>query len=192
MRRTSKKQNHHFNEAYVKNQNCYIDEYELLQIRTLDIECFTLKYKGNLFCPDCEQARLGLEFGPIIKGLRTLKGESHINSCQYSPDVNIANSKQIQEYIKTATPQTRENNLLSLLTRLGFIHKDSSVKKKQLLVNLLLRFILPKIKNRLMYIFHNKKLETEKTNFHMIFQNIIMAIFGSKLENIQKSMMTFN
>jgi len=73
---------------------------------------------------------LELEFGPIIKGLRTLKGESHIDSCQYSPDVNIANQKQVQEYKKTASPQIRENNLLSLLFRLGFIQKAISFKTK--------------------------------------------------------------
>jgi hypothetical protein len=126
----SKIQNNHFNEAYIKNQNCFIDEFELIQIRTLDIECFITKYKENLFCPSCKQARLGLEFGNKIKCLRTLKGELHESICQYSPDVNIANPKQILEYIKTATPQTRENNLMSLLIRLGFIQKDVSAKTK--------------------------------------------------------------
>ena len=130
MRKTSKKQNHRFNEAYIKNQNCYIDEDELIQIRTHDKECFTFKYKENLFCPGCKQAHLGLEFGDKINCLRTIKGESHIDNCQYSPGVNIANPKQIQEYIKTSTPQTRENNLLSLLFRLGFIKKDVSIITK--------------------------------------------------------------
>jgi hypothetical protein len=123
-------QNNHFNEAYVKNQNRYVDEYELIQIRTFDKECFFTKYKENLFCPDCKQARLGFEFGDKIKCLRTLRRESHKGNCQYSPDVNIANSKQIQEYIKTVSPQIREDKLWILLFHLGFIQKDVSVKTK--------------------------------------------------------------
>lgn len=123
-------QNNHFDVAYVKHQHCYVDEYKLIQIRTLDKECFITKYKEDLFCPDCKQARLGLEFGDKIKCLRTLRGELHIDNCQYSPAVDIANLKQIQEYKKTASPQTRENNLLSLLSRLGFRQKDVLVKTK--------------------------------------------------------------
>ncbi|WP_461255561.1 hypothetical protein [Treponema sp. R80B11-R83G3] len=123
-------QNNHFNEAYVKKQNLYVDEYELIQIRTFDKECYTIKYKENLFCPDCKQARLGLEFGDKIKCLRTLKGELHIDNCQHTPDVNIVNPKQIQEYLKTTSPLTIENNLLSLLSRLNFKQEDVSFNTK--------------------------------------------------------------
>jgi hypothetical protein len=121
-------QHHHFSEAYIKLKDCYIGIYDLIQIRNHDEECFIAKYKGNMFCPSCKQARLGLEFGDKIKSLRTLKGESHIDNCQYSLNVNMANPKQVQEYKKTASPQTRENNLLSLLFRLGFKQEVISVK----------------------------------------------------------------
>jgi len=165
MRRANKKQNHRFNVAYVKYQDRYVDEYDLIQIRTLDIECFITKYKENLFCPDCKQARLELEFGPILKNLRTIKGESHIDNCQYSPDVNIANQKQVQEYKKTISPQTRENNLLLLLSHLGFIQKDVLIKTKTSFSEFSFMFHFTENKKTINVYIPQQKIRNKKNEF---------------------------
>jgi hypothetical protein len=73
----------------------------------------------NIFCPECKEALLLLVNGQEIKCLRTWKGEIHDKDCQHSPKINIATKKQVEEYKENVNPQTRENNLLSLLYRLN-------------------------------------------------------------------------
>ena len=124
----NKIQNNHFDEAYVKHKDCCVDVNELIKMCSVDREHFFNEYAKDLFCPDCKQAHLNLEFGEKIKCLRTLKNDFHRENCQHSQNVNIANQEQVHEYVKTANPQTIENNLYSLLSRLDTTRMANKIK----------------------------------------------------------------
>jgi hypothetical protein len=121
--------NNHFDEAYVKHLGGCIDIFELLQIRKNNELLFNSEFRENMLCPECLKAFLVLEYGPKIKCLRTWKGE-HDEDCQHSPGINIATKKQIKAYGNYVNPQTKENNLLSLLYRLNNPKVDIPSKTK--------------------------------------------------------------
>jgi hypothetical protein len=118
----------HFDFAYIKNKDCYVSKDDLVEMCKYDYNRVFNEYEGKMFCPDCKQARLELEFGNIIKGLRTRKKELHIGNCPHSPKVTMATQKQVDEYIKTVSPHTRERNLRSLLSHLNNTQTDYLVK----------------------------------------------------------------
>jgi len=111
------KQNNHFEEAYINNKDCYENVDNLIKICLNKRALYESDYAEYLFCPDCKKARLLLAFGKEKKYLRTFKDDIHEKNCQHSTDVNKANLKQINDYIKNANPQDIENKLWHLLSR---------------------------------------------------------------------------
>ena len=89
---------------------------ELLGIRKTNESLFILKYKDELYCPECNKAKLTLTYGIERQYLSANDVTAHDKEiCDYyyeSPTQEI-----ISEYIKQKSPQEIHNQLLRLLGR---------------------------------------------------------------------------
>lgn len=118
----------YFEEAFVNHINSYVSLEELKEIRDKEPAVFNSNYYNDLYCPDCLQAQLELAFGEERRYLRAYDVNQHKEDCPYFSNVGMATTEQINEHMKSISPQTRENNLWKLISYLNCDQKVSGIK----------------------------------------------------------------
>ncbi len=116
-----------FEEFYYLQQDkiCDIDVVEDYVIRN---DGDVGKYDGNMFCPECREARLSFIHKTTKKRahLRRIPSSKHNDSCSYNYE--YASSKKVKEYVDSLTYNEIQDKLNSMLNMLCKQQKPNDMK----------------------------------------------------------------